>query len=268
MSWRSCHPARLRLSLIAIILGPLLVAWDSSGAGDLAISWQDAEAPTPAVAPEVTPPILKGGGGEAASPVAAGAVLTPDQLKAMQPNELGLVPVLRYHVITTNPQEEAQFIRPANMFDVLTLPSGAAPDKDLLADQRQLMQQGFWYRGEPFSITAALRVGANPSVSPASTRWDPLWVPWIQMFDREAEKWFGAFERGEVPLYVSDANPTTITVPTQLPAGLEGDLDGAVLGARGRTVLQYDPASGERATLPQAPVALASRREGLGEGPA
>jgi hypothetical protein len=157
---------------------------------------------------------------------------------------------------------------PANMSDIITLPYGSVPDKDLHADQRQLMKEGFWYQGQPFYVTAALLVGANPSVSPASTRWDPLWVPRIQMFDSEVEKWFGAFERGEVPLYVSDANPTTITVPAPLPAALEGDLDGAALGAKGKTVFQYDPASGERASLPRTPVALASRREGFGEGPA
>jgi peptidoglycan/xylan/chitin deacetylase (PgdA/CDA1 family) len=425
VSWRCCHPARLRLWLVVIILGPVLVACGSSGAGDSAISWQAVEAPTPTAPVAATPPVPEGVGGESASPVAAGAFLTPKQLKAMQPNELGLVPVLEYHVITTNPAEEAQFVRtaddfradlqwlydhdfyvvtmrefvtntiaapagkrpvlltfddgtssqfrflkntkgelvpdpdtavgileaffakhpdfghtahfailpyncfavpdadqmpycdqkvrwlvdhgyeignhtmthinltdistdtfieevggamlwardrvgdiPANMSDVITLPYGSVPDKDLHADQRQLMKEGFWYQGQPFYVTAALLVGANPSVSPASTRWDPLWVPRIQMFDSEVEKWFGAFERGEVPLYVSDGNPTTITVPAPLPAALEGDLDGAALGAKGKTVLQYDPASGERASLPRTPVALASRREGFGEGPA
>ena len=157
---------------------------------------------------------------------------------------------------------------PGNMFDVLTLPYGAVPDKDLHPDQRQLMKDGFWYEGEAFRLSAALLVGANPSVSPASTEWDPLWIPRIQMFDAEVEKWFGELERGAVPLYVSDGDPATITVPSQLPAGLEGQLDAAALAAEGKTVILYDSASGERAALPDAPVALAGRREMGGEGPA
>lgn len=59
----------------------------------------DASTPRPA-----TPP-----------PASAHAVaITPEQLVHYRPNELGVVPIIEYHVITTDPGEEAQFVRTAD----------------------------------------------------------------------------------------------------------------------------------------------------------
>jgi hypothetical protein len=160
---------------------------------------------------------------------------------------------------------------PLNMSDVLTLPYGSFPDKNLHPDQRQLMREGFWHEGEPYYISAALLVGAAPSVSPASALWEPLWIPRIQCFDEELATWFGAFERGDVTLYVSDGNPGAITVPDPLPPALVDQLDVEMLAAEGTSVIQYDPATGSR-TDGQASIPgdvrvdlVALRREGNGQ---
>jgi peptidoglycan/xylan/chitin deacetylase (PgdA/CDA1 family) len=413
------------------VVSSILVACGSSDSGDKQISWHASDGLTPtthaAIPPAASSTPPAGVGGETSAlpdaPPAASLILSPDKLKALKPNELGLVPVLEYHVITTNPKEEAQFVRLAddmradlqwlydhdfyvitvreliinqitapagkrpvvltfddgtssqfrfikdrqgnlvpdpnsavgileaffakhpdfghtahfailpyncfafpeekqmpycdqkiqwlvdhgyevgnhtmthanltdiptetfidevggpmkwvrervgdvqlNMSDVLTLPYGAAPDKDLHPDQRKLMREGFWLEGEAYYISAAFLVGANPSPSPASTQWEPLWIPRIQMFDDEVTKWFGAFERGEVPLYVSDGNPATVTVPDPLPNALADQLDAAALAADGKTVVQYDPVTGrqtnEAAIIPAAPRAVLPRPAG------
>ncbi len=135
---------------------------------------------------------------------------------------------------------------PENASRILTLPYGSTPDGDLHPDQREMMRHGYQYNGETYQLQAALLVGANPTASPASTLWDPMWVPRIQMFDESTEFWFGIFERGETVLYTSDGNPDTITVPSPLPSMLEGQLDAEALTAAGKTVVQYDPATGQQ----------------------
>ena len=45
-----------------------------------------------------------------------GGRLTEDQLAEFQPNELGVIPVLEYHVFTTDPDQEAQFARTIDDF--------------------------------------------------------------------------------------------------------------------------------------------------------
>jgi len=45
---------------------------------------------------------------------ASGIMLEPNELRTYQPNELGVVPILEYHMITTDPAEVAQFVRLAD----------------------------------------------------------------------------------------------------------------------------------------------------------
>jgi peptidoglycan/xylan/chitin deacetylase (PgdA/CDA1 family) len=135
--------------------------------------------------------------------------------------------------------------RPENAFRILTLPYGSMPNKELHPDQRRAMRRGFTYQGERYKIIAALLVGADPAVSPASTQWDPLMIPRIQAFDESLEFWFGQFESGDQILYTSDGDPETIVVPDPLPGVLEGHLDVAALTDAGKQVIQYDPGTGQ-----------------------
>lgn len=134
---------------------------------------------------------------------------------------------------------------PGNASDILTLPFGTTPDADLHADQRQMFRDGFTYNGEQVFFRGALLVGAEPSQSPASSDWDKLWIPRIQVFDESIGFWFGMFERGDVVLYTSDGNPDTITVPNPQRPVLEGKLDEAKVTATGKKVIAYDPDTGQ-----------------------
>lgn len=150
---------------------------------------------------------------------------------------------------------------PANASDILTLPYGSTPDRDLHPDQREMMRNGFTYEGQDFRIRAALLVGAEPSHSPASTDWDPMWIPRIQAFDEPLDFWFGMFEDGGVIPYTSDGNPDTIVIPDPLPHSLEGQLDADMLAEAGKTVIQYGPDTGNTfAGTSWSPMAIDSTR--------
>lgn len=150
---------------------------------------------------------------------------------------------------------------PANASGILTLPYGSVPNKDSHPGQREMMRHGFSYKGQEFQITSALLVGAEPAVSPASTLWDPMWIPRIQMFDESTDFWFGRIEDGTVIPYTSDGNPDTIVVPHPLSPIHEGQLDVAMLSDAGKSVIQYDPTTGETmAATSWSPVAIDSSR--------
>jgi hypothetical protein len=109
-----------------------------------------------------------------------------------------------------------------------------------------------------------LLVGADPAPSPASIKWDKLWIPRIQMFKDSVDFWFGMFERGEVVLYTSDGNPDTMAVPHPQHPSLEGQLDAEGLSADGKTIIRYSPADGTtiaHITGSGSPVARATWRD-------
>jgi hypothetical protein len=134
---------------------------------------------------------------------------------------------------------------PANLGDVLFLPFGNYPDKDEHPEQRAMMRDGFEYKGETIKLAAAMMVGSNPTVSPASNAWDPIWIPRVQCFDESLEYWFDVFTNGGTTMYVSDGDPDTITIPQPLPGYLPGEFDPDVIRSWGRNLVQYDPDTGE-----------------------
>jgi len=132
---------------------------------------------------------------------------------------------------------------PGHHGQMLVIPYGRYPDRDLHPEQRDMLENGFQYDGEDYRIEAAFMVGADPSPSPSSTLWDPTYIPRIQAFDEELARWLPRMESGEVVLYTSDGNPDTISVPDPLPPLLEGELDPDVIAANGKTLIRYDPDS-------------------------
>lgn len=134
---------------------------------------------------------------------------------------------------------------PGNASDILTLPYGTTPDGELHPDQRQMMDEGFDYQGNPIRLRGALLVGANPTVSPSHIEWAPMWIPRIQMFDESVSQWFGAIERGELELYMSDGHPHIVTVPVTSQPNYNGLLDIERVTSDGCTVVQYDTETGE-----------------------
>ena len=128
---------------------------------------------------------------------------------------------------------------------VIAMPYGNYPDRDTHQSQRQMMREGIPYEGEVYVLEGALMVGAEPAPSPSSTEWDHIWIPRIQAFDDELAKWLPQFENGGVILYTSDGDPDTVTVPDPLPEWLGDSLDPDLIAASGKTLIQYDPGTGE-----------------------
>ena len=132
--------------------------------------------------------------------------------------------------------------------DLFAMPYGVYPDKDTKQQQRKWLRNGFTYQGVDYQLIGVLNVGANPSVAPDSTEWDPVWIPRIQAFDEDAkvkggggfDTWFPAFESRPQALYTSDGNPETITVPNTLSIEIDGTLDEAKIESEGKELIRYD----------------------------
>ncbi|MCC6792383.1 MAG: polysaccharide deacetylase family protein [Thermomicrobiales bacterium] len=126
--------------------------------------------------------------------------------------------------------------------NILAMPYGNYPDSEAHPGQRQLLRDGFRFRGVQVSIAGALMVGADPAVSPSSTEWDPLYIARIRAYDGElgATEWLNKLAEDPESLYTSDGDPETITLP--LP--LEGTLDRTRAGHAGKQIIEYDPATG------------------------
>ena len=131
--------------------------------------------------------------------------------------------------------------------EILAMPYGNYPDNAKHPEERQMMRDGFVYEGMAVSVTGALMVGANPAYSPANTEWDPLYIARIRAYDGElgSEEWLDVLAADPDQLYTSDGDPQTITVPAVLSPALEGSLDTTRLSAEGKTIVIYDPNSGQ-----------------------
>lgn len=53
---------------------------------------------------------------QAPDPGVTGTVLSPEQLDQYKPNELGMIPIIEYHVFTTDPEKVEQFVRTYDQF--------------------------------------------------------------------------------------------------------------------------------------------------------
>lgn len=108
-----------RLAVLAVLVLPLLGGCLGDASGD-DIAWT---AVRPTAPPTVEAELTGVGGAVGPLPTTQSArnvpedvshrVLTAQELVEHQPNELGVVPILEYHVITTDPAQEAQFVRTA-----------------------------------------------------------------------------------------------------------------------------------------------------------
>ena len=125
-----------------------------------------------------------------------------------------------------------QQLVPGAPVDAITLPFGIYPDGG-----DDTLFRGFDYKGQHFVWQSALLVGANPTVVPISTEWDQYAVARIQAFDDELNKWFGVFEDNPGLLYVSDGDPNTLTIPTDLHPWLVGTFNETK--ANGRQIVRY-----------------------------
>ena len=117
--------------------------------------------------------------------------------------------------------------------NILAMPFGNYPDLDTKQQQREWLREGFEWEGTSYRIIGCLMVGDNPTESPVSTEYDPVFIARIQAFDDDANLeggrgtayWFAIFEDDPGQLFVSDGNAETITVPESLPAIMDGTLN-------------------------------------------
>lgn len=115
---------------------------------------------------------------------------------------------------------------PGARIRVLTLPYGAYP-KD--GDE---VFRGFTYEGNEYTFDGVLLVGANPALSPFSSKCNMYAIPRIQAFDENLEHWFAFMEDNPGIIFTSDGDPNVVTVPRKLPGGLVGTLDESSIGDR------------------------------------
>jgi peptidoglycan/xylan/chitin deacetylase (PgdA/CDA1 family) len=120
---------------------------------------------------------------------------------------------------------------PETPMDIITLPYGAWPDGN------EALLRGFEYQGRWYQFSAAMLVGANPVPSPLSSQFNPYRLARIQAYDEQLDYWFAEFEANPGILYVSDGDPTAVTVPNRLHPWIDGTLDLSKVG--GRDLIRY-----------------------------
>lgn len=141
---------------------------------------------------------------------------------------------------------------PGNMSRVLAMPFGNYPDRDMHQAQRRMMRDGFTYKGVHIKLEGALLVGANPTESPSSETFDPIFIARIQAFKESLDLWFPQFEQGTVSLYTSDGGPDTVWVPNVIPDDLAGQFSADRIVQSGKKLIRYDDEkSGEVARFSQ-----------------
>ncbi len=71
-------------------------------------------------------------------------------------------------------------------------------------------------KGVTYSFDGILMVAGGAAPSPFSTKFDPVHLPRIQMIDRDFNEWMTHFEKHPDDRFVSDGDPSVVTVPAAL----------------------------------------------------
>ena len=135
-----------------------------------------------------------------------------------------------------------------DMSSVLTLPYGAYPDRDLHPTQWDYLINGFTYHGEAIRFEGILQVNGGPAVSPNNLKWDRYGIARFNTDPEVMSYWWKKIESGELTMYTSDGNPDIVTIPDPLPANISGQADTERGAKHGRTLIEYDPATGKIAS--------------------
>ncbi|GIV97900.1 MAG: xylanase [Herpetosiphonaceae bacterium] len=101
----------------------------------------------------------------------------------------------------------------------LSLPLGMYPEDESLLRSGES-------EGVSYSFIGAAEVAGGASPSPFSTNFDPYHIRRIQALDAELDYWLGLFEERPDLKFISDGDPTVVTVPVEegLPEELQGIL--------------------------------------------
>jgi hypothetical protein len=99
----------------------------------------------------------------------------------------------------------------------LSVPLGLYPDN------LDLLKAGEW-EGQSYDFQAVVEVAGGPSPSAFSINFDPYHIRRVQATAQELDSWLGFFQTHPELRYVSDGDPSMVTIPDPLPARLEGTL--------------------------------------------
>jgi len=69
-------------------------------------------------------------------------------------------------------------------------------------------------KGTTYRHEAILMVAGGAAPSPFSAKFDPVRLPRIQALERDLKEWLTHFEKNPQDRFISDGDPTTITIPT------------------------------------------------------
>jgi len=117
-------------------------------------------------------------------------------------------------------------VLPTYEVKTLALPYGLLPKDD------SAIRAGT-YAGVPYRNLAILLVGAEPARSVNDRLFNPYRLPRVQAISSELDRWLGYFARHPEERYVSDGDPSVITIPEKL----KGQLNAAATA--GKTVQTY-----------------------------
>jgi len=83
-------------------------------------------------------------------------------------------------------------------------------------------------KGVSYSHDAILMVAGGPAPSPFSKTFDPMHLPRIQAVDQDLGYWLRYFEQNPQERFVSDGDPTTLTVPAKRADGIRREAIGSL----------------------------------------
>lgn len=126
---------------------------------------------------------------------------------------------------------------PGNQWSILTLPYGNLPADG--TEGAAYLANGVWWDNQHYVLDAIVLVDGGPMYSPSSSWFNPYRIKRFNTDPASLDLWFGKIERGEIPLYTSDGNPDTVTIPDPLPEFLQNEFDPALIAASGKTLVQY-----------------------------
>lgn len=132
---------------------------------------------------------------------------------------------------------DATVTGPGNQATILTLPYGEIPADG--TEGAAYLSNGVWWDSEHYILDAITLVDGGPAYSPSSSWFNPYRIKRFNTDPASIAVWFGKMERGEIPLYTSDGNPDTVTVPDPLPEFLQNEFDPALIAASGKQLIQY-----------------------------
>ncbi len=132
---------------------------------------------------------------------------------------------------------DANVTGPGNQWSILTLPYGELPPDG--TEGAAYLTNGAWWDNQHYVFDAITLVDGGPMYSPSSSWFNPYRIKRFNTDPASLDLWLGKIERGEIPLYTSDGDPNTITIPDPLPEFLQNEFDPDLIATSGKRLVRY-----------------------------